>query len=77
LIGDRIYKDRYGTDLAGTPIFLGSSDPDPHIPVMRVHESATLLASMNANVLKRIYIGMGHTISNTELAEANAHLFGG
>jgi phospholipase/carboxylesterase len=76
LIGDRLYQERYGGDLAGTPVFLGSSDPDPHIPVSRVHESAALLKSMNANVVKRIYPEMGHTISYTELQEANTHLFG-
>ncbi len=75
LIGDRIYRERYGADMAGTPVFLGSSDPDPHIPVQRVRDTASVLRSLNARVVERIYPDMGHTISQEELTEANSHLF--
>ncbi len=77
LIGERLEPEGYAGDFAGTPIFIGSSDPDPHIPVPRVRESARLLHSMGASVQERIYPGMGHRISEEELAEANRHAFPG
>jgi phospholipase/carboxylesterase len=75
LIGDQLLRERYGGDLAGTPVFLGSSDPDPYIPVPRVHESAGLLESIGASVKMTLYPDMGHTISEEEIAEANLHIF--
>jgi len=50
----------------GTPVFLGCSDVDPHIPVERVHESADVLRGLGAAVDIRIYPGMGHTVSADE-----------
>jgi phospholipase/carboxylesterase len=70
LIGDRIYAQHYAGDFGGTPIFIGTSDPDPHVPVTRVRETTGLLLKMNAMVTERIYPGMGHTIVPAELAEA-------
>jgi predicted esterase len=61
-------------DFAGTPIFIGSSDVDPHVPVARVHESTAILRGMGAEVDERIYPGMGHTINADELAAADALL---
>lgn len=54
----------------GTPVFFGCSDRDPHIPESRVHESATLLERMGAEVTTRIYPGMGHVVNEEELAFA-------
>lgn len=54
--------------LAGTPVFLGCSDIDPHIPLDRVHVTARVLTAMNAAVTERIYPGMGHTINQDEIA---------
>ena len=67
LIGDKIYDQNYSGDFGGTPIFIGTSDPDPHIPVERVHASAEILNGMNAQVTKKIYKNMGHTISEDEI----------
>ncbi len=50
-----------------TEIFLGCSDIDPHIPVERVDETENVFNSMNANVTKRIYKRMGHTINRDEI----------
>jgi predicted esterase len=50
-----------------TPIFLGCSDVDAHIPAERVHESARVLSDMGARVDKRIYPGMGHTVNEDEI----------
>jgi predicted esterase len=57
----------YPGSLAGTPVFLGCSDVDFHIPVERVHESAEVLAALGGQVTKRIYPGMGHTVNADEL----------
>lgn len=55
-------------DLAETPIFLGCSDVDGHIPAERVRESAAHLGRMGAAVTLRLYPGMGHTINEEEVA---------
>jgi predicted esterase len=62
--------------LEGTPVFLGCSDVDPHIPLERVEETARILASLGGVVDKRIYPGMGHTVNEDELAAARALLSG-
>ena len=54
-------------DLAATPVFLGCSDVDPHIPLARVHSSAATLSALGADVTTRIYPGMDHTINQDEL----------
>jgi predicted esterase len=58
----------YPGSMAGTPVFLGCSDVDPHIPLERVHESAEVFRRMGARVDERIYKRMGHTINADELA---------
>src|SRR5688572_30279099 len=75
LIGDGIYEQNYAGDFAGTPVFIGTSDPDPHVPVERVHASAEILNSMHAQVTKKIYKNMGHTISQEEINEVKALIF--
>jgi predicted esterase len=53
--------------LAGTPVFLGSGDPDPHVPWQRVWDSAQVLESMGALVTAKRYPGRSHTIGAEEL----------
>lgn len=74
LIGDKIYSDNYKGDFSNTPIFIGTSDPDPHVPVERVNATETILQNMNALVTKKIYKNMGHTINQEEIEFANAIL---
>jgi predicted esterase len=57
----------YPGSLAGTPVFLGCSDVDPHIPVERVHETEEVFARLGATVDKRIYPGMGHIVNEDEI----------
>jgi phospholipase/carboxylesterase len=64
----------YSGDLLGTPAFLGSGDPDPHVPWSRVEESAMVLESMNARVSTRRYPGRAHTVSADEVRRATAIL---
>ncbi len=55
-------------NFAGTPAFLGCSDVDAHIPAARVRESAAVFRRMGAEVTERIYPGMGHLVSEDEIA---------
>lgn len=71
LIGDKIYTENYKGDFSGTPVFMGTSDPDPHVPVERVNATEKILADMNAQVTKKIYKNMGHTINQEEIDQAN------
>lgn len=56
-----------GADIARTPVFLGCSDVDFHIPKERVEESADVFQRMNGDVTMRLYPGMGHTINEDEI----------
>jgi|SRR5690554_86136 len=67
LIGDKIIKPNYKGSFDNTPVFLGCSDIDPHIPLSRVEETAFIMEELNAFVTKRIYSGMGHTINEDEI----------
>ncbi len=67
LIGDEIAADNYSGSFEGTPIFLGCSDRDPHIPQQRVHRTAEILEQMEAGVTKNIYSGLGHTVNDEEI----------
>jgi phospholipase/carboxylesterase len=58
----------YTGSLAGTPVFLGCSDVDFHIPLERVLRSAQLFRGLEGAVTERIYPGMGHTVNEDEIA---------
>ncbi len=75
LIGETICSENYTGDFKNTPVFIGSSNPDPHVPVERVHESTKILKGMNAAVTQKLYNGMGHTISQDEIDLANTLVF--
>lgn len=75
LIGQTLNLQHYQNDFYQTPIFLGCSDIDPHIPLQRVRESTAVLSDCNAQVTEKIYAGMGHTISEEEISWVNMHIF--
>lgn len=75
LIGDKIYPENYKGDFKNTPVFIGSSNPDPHVPVERVYATTNILKSMHADVAEKIYENMGHTITMDEIAMTNKHVF--
>lgn len=58
----------YGGSFDGTPIFMGCSDVDSHVPLERIEEGAAVFERMGATVTKRIYPGMGHQINDDEIA---------
>lgn len=75
LIGQSLSLENYNGDFDGTPIFIGSSDPDFHVPVERVQDSTVQLRKMGALVTERIYPEMGHRISKEEIILASTVVF--
>ncbi len=53
--------------LEGTPVFLGCSDPDPHIPRYRIEKTAEVLGNLGGKVTMRLYPNLGHTINQDEI----------
>jgi predicted esterase len=68
LIGPDGTPRNYPGTLEATPIFLGCSDVDPHIPAERVRETADVMRRLNGQVTMRLYPGMGHSINDDEIA---------
>lgn len=66
----------YAGSLDRTPVFLGCSDVDPHIPKERVLETAEVLGRMGGSVTTRLYPRMLHTINIDELAAVREMLRG-
>lgn len=58
----------------GTPVFLGCSDHDAHVPEPRVRETADVFRRLGADVTLRIYPGMGHLVNDDEVAFARSLL---
>lgn len=68
LIGpDGLTRNDQGS-LDHTPVFLGCSDVDPHIPVHRVQHAADTLSALGGAVTMRFYPNMPHAIHEDELA---------
>ena len=74
LIGPPGTPRDYAGTFAQTPVFLGCSDVDAHVPAERVHESAAVFTRLGAAVDERIYPGMGHTVNRDELDAVRALL---
>ncbi|MGH7630454.1 MAG: alpha/beta hydrolase [Gemmatimonadales bacterium] len=74
LIGPDIAPATYAGSLDATPVFLGCSEIDAHVPAERVRETAGVLERMGAEVTMRLYPGMGHTINEDELVRVRAML---
>ncbi|HET7002374.1 MAG TPA: phospholipase, partial [Puia sp.] len=75
LIGDRIYSENYTGNFGSIPVFIGSSDPDFHVPVERVRATSRIFREMGADLIECIYKNMGHTINQDELDQANRMIF--
>lgn len=72
LIGPDGTPREYQGSLDGTPVFLGCSDIDPHVPKARVDLTAETLRRLGGDVTERIYPRMGHTVNEDELQSARA-----
>jgi predicted esterase len=53
--------------LAGTPVFLGCSDHDDHIPAHRVRHAAEVLRGLGADVAMALYPDLEHAVNEDEL----------
>ncbi|GHO58047.1 alpha/beta hydrolase [Ktedonobacter robiniae] len=67
LIGPDGAPRNYLGSFDGTPMFLGCSDRDFHIPKERVEYSAQVLQRMGGQVTAHLYPNMGHTINQDEI----------
>lgn len=76
VIGDRIDRSNYAGDFQETPIFLGCSDVDAHIPLNRVQDSTRIFQEMGATVTEEIYPNAPHTVFASEIEFANRVLAG-
>jgi len=77
LIGPPGTPRNYGGSMDGTPVLLGCSDIDPHIPLERVHETAEVFRRLGGAVDERIYPRMGHTVNRDELDAVDTLLMEG
>jgi len=67
LIGPDGTPRDYPGSLEGTPVFLGCSDIDPHVPKERVELTAQVLQQLGGDVTLRLYHRMGHTVNTDEI----------
>lgn len=72
LIGPDDTPRDYSGNFDGTPVFLGCSDIDFHIPAVRVRQTADVLGRMKADVTMRLYPGMGHLVNEDEINAVRA-----
>lgn len=75
LIGDKVYSEKYKGNFENTPIFIGTGNPDPHVPVERVDQSAEVLEKLKASVTVKVFNNRPHTISMEEIEIANKFIF--
>jgi len=67
LIGETVDPTSYEGDIERTPVFIGCSDVDPHIPLERVKETSEAFELLHGDVDERIYEGMGHGVNEDEM----------
>jgi len=67
LIGPDDTPRDYAGSLAGTPVFLGCSDVDFHVPKERVTHAAEVLQKLGGDVTKRLYPNMDHSVNQDEI----------
>src|SRR5438874_731055 len=67
LIGPDGTPRDYTGSLAGTPVFLGCSDKDPHIPKERVEFTAVILQKLGGDVTAKLYPNLAHTVNPDEI----------
>ena len=75
LIGEKLNLENYSGDFQKTPIFIGSSDRDFHVPASRIQESANLLRQMGAEVTVKLFDDPDHTIRAEEIDWVNKNIF--
>lgn len=71
LIGLGVNRRDFTGDLEQTPIVMGCSDHDPHIPKERFLESTGVLKALNADVDAVLYDDLGHAVNDDEIRRIN------
>ena len=67
LIGPDDTPREYAGSFAGTPVFLGCSDVDFHVPKERVDQAADVLRSLGGEVTERLYPNHDHSVNQDEI----------
>src|SRR5215471_1854910 len=67
LIGPDGTPRDYTGSLEGTPVFLGCSDKDPHVPKERVEFTAAIMQKLGGNVTLKLYPNLAHTVNPDEI----------
>ncbi len=75
LPGKIIDENDYAGDLEGTRVFIGTGDPDDHVPLERVNQTAAIMNSLNAAVRVEVYKNKTHSVSRDEIDQANSLIF--
>lgn len=75
LIGKHISREHYRGDFKQTPVFIGTSNPDFHVPIERVYATENIFKEMNAAITLKVYANFGHSINRDEIDWANKIVF--
>ncbi len=75
LPGEKIDESNYKGDFEGTRVFIGTGDPDSHVPVERVNRTAAIMNNLNASVRLEVYKNKTHSVSQDEIDLANKLIF--
>jgi len=75
LIGNTVDVKKYNGDFKGTKVFIGNSDRDPHVPVVRSEQSKAVMEKLGAQVTLKVYEGMGHTVTKAEIDWVKQNIF--
>ena len=67
LIGPEGTQRDYKGSLSGTPVFLGCSDVDFHVPKERVDQAADILRHLGGVVTERLYPKMDPSVNQDEI----------
>ena len=67
LIGPDDTPRDYQGSLAETPVFLGCSDVDFHVPKERVQQAADVLRQLGGVVTERLYPNLDHSVNQDEI----------
>lgn len=76
LIGEKLNPSKYQGDFQGTPVFIGSSHRDMHVPLSRIEASAKQMEKMGAQVKTMIFQDTQHTIRQEEVDWVNKNMLG-
>jgi len=67
LIGPDDAPRNYVGSLDGTPVLLGCSDADFHVPKERVDQTAEVMKSLGGDITERLYPNLDHSVNQDEI----------